>query len=172
MVAIVDVLRDAEVGGQLAVTGGANYANSANCGMLDIAAALEWVRDNIANFGGDPGNVMIFGQSGGGGKVNTLMAMPAAKGLFHKGAVQSGSLMNAAMKEDSAKLGAAVLQQLGLSVAQIDQIHEVPVDKLISAGAAAVRSLAPPFQPGGTFRLPRIGWQPTQDGTNLPVRAL
>jgi para-nitrobenzyl esterase len=152
----------------LSEAGGANYANSANCGMLDIVAALEWVRDNIANFGGDPGNVMIFGQSGGGGKVNTLMAMPAAKGLFHKGAVQSGSLMNAAMKEDSAKLGAAVLQQLELTAAQIDQIHEVPVDKLISAGAAAVRSLAPPFQPGGTFRLPRIGWQPTQDGTNLP----
>ena len=121
--------------------------NSANCGMLDIVAALEWVRDNIANFGGDPGNVTIFGQSGGGGKVNTLMAMPAAKGLFHKGAVQSGSLMNAAMKEDSAKLGAAVLQQLGFSAVQIDQIHEVPVDKLISAGAAAVRSLAPRSSP-------------------------
>jgi para-nitrobenzyl esterase len=152
----------------LSEAGGPNYVNSANCGMLDIVAALEWVRDNIANFGGDPGNVTIFGQSGGGGKVNTLMAMPAAKGLFHKGAVQSGSLMNAAMKEDSAKLGAAVLQQLGFSAVQIDQIHEVPVDKLISAGAAAVRSLAPPFQPGGAFRLPRIGWQPTQDGTNLP----
>ncbi len=152
----------------LSEIGGPNYANSANVGMLDIVAALEWVRDNIANFGGDPSNVMIFGQSGGGGKVNTLMAMPSAKGLFHKAAVQSGSLLNAATKEDSAKLGSAVMQQLNLNAAQIDQIHDVPVEKLIAAGIAAVRSLAPPFQPGGAFRLPRIGWQPTVDGTVLP----
>ena len=147
---------------------GAAYKDSANLGMLDIIAALEWVRDNIANFGGDPASVMIFGQSGGGGKVNTLMAMPAAKGLFHRAAVQSGSLMNAAKPEDSGKLGAAVVQQLGLSATQIDQIHDVPVDKLISAGIAAVRSFAQPFSPGRTFSLPRIGWQPTADGTNLP----
>lgn len=122
----------------LTQVGGANYANSANAGMLDIVAALEWVRDNIANFGGDPGNVMIFGQSGGGGKVNALMAMPAAKGLFHKAAVESGSLLNAAKPEDSAKLGAAVLQQLGISASQVDQIENVPVDRLIGAGRAAV----------------------------------
>ena len=152
----------------LSEAGGANYANSANLGMLDIVAALEWVRDNISNFGGDPGNVMIFGQSGGGGKVSTLMAMPAAKGLFHKAAVQSGSLLNAANLEDSRKLGAAVLQQLNLGSAQIDQIHEVPVDKLIAAGIAAVRNLAQPFQPGRAFTLPRIGWQPTVDGRDLP----
>ncbi len=152
----------------LSQAGGANYANSANVGMLDIVAALEWVRNNIANFGGDPGNVMIFGQSGGGGKVNALMAMPAAKGLFHKAAVESGSLMNAAKPEDSAKLGAAVLQQLGLGASQIDQIQTVPVDRLIGAGRAAVASLATPFQPGRAFTLPRIGWQPSVDGTNLP----
>jgi len=154
----------------LAEAGGAAYADSANAGMLDIVAALEWVRDNIANFGGDPGNVMIFGQSGGGGKVNTLMAMPAAKGLFHRAAVESGSLLNASTAEDSAKLGAAVLQQLGLSASQIDQIQDVPVERLVQAGIAAVKSLAPPFRPGGAFRLPRIGWQPTVDGTNLPTQ--
>jgi para-nitrobenzyl esterase len=154
----------------LSQVGGPNYAHSANCGMLDIVAALEWVRDNIANFGGDPGNVMIFGQSGGGGKVNTLMAMPAAKGLFHRAAVQSGSLMNAAKPDDAGKLGAAVLQQLNLSAGQIDQIHDVPVDKLIAAGHAAVASLAQPFAPGRTFTLPRIGWQPTQDGSDLPIQ--
>ena len=154
----------------LAEIGGAAYADSANAGMLDIVAALEWVRDNIANFGGDPGNVMIFGQSGGGGKVNTLMAMPAAKGLFHRAAVESGSLLNASTADDSAKLGAAVMQQLGLSASQIDQIHDVPVEKLIQAGIAAVKSLAPPFRPGGAFRLPRIGWQPTVDGSNLPTQ--
>jgi para-nitrobenzyl esterase len=138
--------------------------------MLDIVAALEWVRDNIANFGGDPGNVTIFGQSGGGGKVNTLMAMPAARGLFHRAAVQSGSLLNASTPDDSGKLGAAVMQQLGLSTSQSDQIYDVPVERLIQAGIAAVKSLAPPFQPVGAFRLPRIGWQPTVDGTNLPTQ--
>ncbi|HXX18873.1 MAG TPA: carboxylesterase/lipase family protein [Candidatus Acidoferrum sp.] len=152
----------------LAEIGGAKYSDSANLGMLDIVAALEWVRDNIANFGGDPGNVLIFGQSGGGGKVNTLMAMPAAKGLFHRAAVQSGSLLNASTAEDSAKLGAAVVQQLGLSASQIDKIQEVPVEQLVQAGIAAVRSLSPPFQPGGAFRLPRIGWQPAVDAKNLP----
>jgi len=152
----------------LSQVGGEKYKDSANLGMLDIVAALEWVRGNIANFGGDPGNVMIFGQSGGGGKVNTLMAMPAAKGLFHKAAVQSGSLLNASNPEDSAKLGAAVLQRLNLSASQIDQIHDVPVDKLVAAGIAAVKSLAQPFQPGRSFSLPRIGWQPAVDGTNLP----
>ena len=70
---------------------GAKYEASANAGMLDLVVALEWVRDNITNFGGDPGNVMIFGQSGGGSKVSTLMAMPSARGLFHKAAIQSGS---------------------------------------------------------------------------------
>lgn len=154
----------------LAEIGGSRFADSANVGMLDIVAALEWVRDNIANFGGDPGNVMIFGQSGGGGKVNTLMAMPSAKGLFHRAAVQSGSLLNASTPEDSAKLGAAVLQQLGISASQIDQIYDVPVERLIGAGIAAVKSLAPPFRPGGAFRLPRIGWQPTVDGIDLPTQ--
>jgi para-nitrobenzyl esterase len=154
----------------LAEVGGAKYADSANAGMLDIVAALEWVRDNIANFGGDPGNVMIFGQSGGGGKVNTLMAMPAAKGLFHRAAVQSGSLLNASTPADSGKLGTAVLQQLGLTASQIDQIDDVPVDRLVQAGMAAVKSLTPPPSPSGGFRLPRIGWQPTVDGTNLPTQ--
>src|SRR6204780_5604588 len=75
----------------LADVGGAKYANASNVGMMDVVAALEWVRDNIANFGGDPGNVTIFGQSGGAGKVSTLLAMPGAKGLFHRAIVQSGA---------------------------------------------------------------------------------
>jgi para-nitrobenzyl esterase len=74
----------------LSSVGGAKFAGSGNVGMLDIVAALEWVRDNIANFGGDPGNVTVFGESGGGGKVSTLMAMPAANGLFHRAIAQSG----------------------------------------------------------------------------------
>jgi hypothetical protein len=123
---------------------GSQCAESANVGMLDLVAALEWVRDNIANFGGDPSNVLIFGQSGGGGKVETLMTMPAAKGLFHKGVVESGSLLMANNQEESAKLAAAVVAELGLSKASIAKIHDVPVQRLIDAGIVAVRKLSPP----------------------------
>ena len=80
----------------MAAIGGEKYARSVNVGMLDIVAALHWVRDNVGRFGGDPANVTIFGQSGGGAKVSTLMAMPAAKGLFHKAIVQSGSQLRLA----------------------------------------------------------------------------
>ena len=87
---------------------GERYASSANVGNLDIVAALEWVRDNITGFGGDPGNVTIFGQSGGGSKVSTLMAMPSAAGLLHRGIVQSGSSLRQATPDRSRKLAAAV----------------------------------------------------------------
>ena len=83
---------------------GDKYASSANVGMLDIVAALEWVRDNIAAFGGDPGMVTIFGQSGGGGKVSALMGMPAAKGLFHRAIVESGSMLKMGTQERSRQL--------------------------------------------------------------------
>jgi para-nitrobenzyl esterase len=75
----------------LAELGGADFAQSGNVGALDMLASLQWVRDNIERFGGDPGNVTIFGQSGGGGKVSTLLAMPAARGLFHRAIVMSGA---------------------------------------------------------------------------------
>ena len=84
---------------------GDEYAESSNAGMLDIVRALEWVRDNIGNFGGDPGNVTIFGQSGGGGKVCTLMAMPSAQGLFHKAIVESGAMMSVGTEESSQSAG-------------------------------------------------------------------
>src|SRR5580693_1037942 len=100
---------------------GEEYASSANVGMLDLVAGLEWVRDNISNLGGDPGNVMIFGQSGGGSKVSTLMAMPAAKGLFHKGAIESGSSLRQSTPEYSEKLAAATLELLGLSPSQVSK---------------------------------------------------
>src|SRR5712691_740331 len=102
----------------LAEVGGSRFATASNAGMLDIVLALEWVRDNIANFGGDPGNVTIFGQSGGAGKVSTLMAMPAAKGLFHKAVIESGSALRQNTPEESAKLATAYLEELGLSSSQ------------------------------------------------------
>jgi para-nitrobenzyl esterase len=148
---------------------GAPYAESANAGMLDLVAALEWVRDNIANFGGDPGNVLIFGQSGGGCKVSTLMTMPAAKGLFHKAVVQSGSLTLATNPEMSAKLGASVVAELGLSKSEIAKIHDLPVSQLIDAGSHAMAKLSPPRKPGEPFRLPRVMWGPTIDGKTIPA---
>jgi para-nitrobenzyl esterase len=169
-VVVVSVNHRLGVLGYLNLAGfGSKYAASGNAGMLDLVAALEWVRDNIANFGGDPGNVIIFGQSGGGCKVTTLMTMPAAKGLFHKAVVQSGSLSLALKPDDSAQLGEAVVAALGLGKDQIDKIHEVAVEKLIDAGAQAMAKLAPPPPPGGPFRLPRIMWGPTIDGAILPA---
>jgi para-nitrobenzyl esterase len=148
---------------------GEKYEASANAGMLDIVAALEWVRDNIANFGGDPGNVMIFGQSGGGSKVSALMAMPAAKGLFHKAAVQSGSNVRATSAEYSAKVAAGLLQELGISDA--DKLSDIPYPQLYAAAEAARRKLAP-AQPGIGIRIAGIAdsmnFGATVDGKILP----
>ena len=106
--------------------GGDKYSASGNVGMLDIVAALEWIRDNISNFGGDPGNVTIMGQSGGGGKVCTLTAMPAAKGLFSKGVALSGTALTVGEKENSLKLASYILKEAGLNALQIDKLQELP----------------------------------------------
>jgi para-nitrobenzyl esterase len=115
---------------------GDKYKASANVGMIDIVAALEWVKANIANFGGDPNNVTIFGQSGGGGKVTTLMNAPSAKGLFHKAIVQSGVWADFQDPAITKRIGAAVLTELGLVPSKIDSIQKVPYDKLAAAEIA------------------------------------
>ena len=155
----------------LAELGGERYAASANVGQLDLVAALEWVRDNIAAFGGDPGNVTIFGQSGGGAKVSTLLAMPAARGLFHKAIVQSGSGLRMVRPETSARLAAAVVAELNLSRHHLDQLHQLPVAALVAAGQAAMRKMG--SGGGGGYRIfqrgaDRAGWGPTVDGKILP----
>jgi para-nitrobenzyl esterase len=111
---------------------GERYADSANVGMLDIVAALEWVRDNIAQFGGDPGNVTIFGQSGGGAKVNFLMAMPSARGLFHKAIAQSATPLTTGRRslEFSRKHTAAIFDELGLARSDVQALHGVPPEDL------------------------------------------
>ena len=144
---------------------GSQYADSANVGMLDIVAALEWVRDNIAGFGGDPGRVMIFGQSGGGGKVSTLMAMPSAKGLFHRAVVESGSTLRVGEEEVSRSTAAALLKELGLDKSSVEKLHDIPIDVL---EAAAVKILRPPRLTGVVnFRSmsERPGWYPVMDGS-------
>ena len=138
---------------------GARYSSSMNVGVLDLVAALEWVRDNIASFGGDPDNVLLFGQSGGGAKVSTLLSMPVAKGLFHRAVVQSGSTLRLGDPERCAKLAAAVLAELELSKATIDKIHSVPYGQLLQAEAAALKKLEPDSGRRGGF-----GFGPVVDG--------
>jgi para-nitrobenzyl esterase len=145
---------------------GSKFAASGNVGMLDCIAALEWVRDNIANFGGDPGNVTIMGQSGGGAKVCVLTAMPAAKGLFHKAVALSGSSLKAVEKDNAEKLAGYVLKEAGLTYNEMDKLQQMPWKQYYEF---AMRGLAkyreemkmPAFGGGG-------GFAPVVDGTHLP----
>ena len=149
----------------LAGVGGERFAASGNVGMLDIVAALEWVRDNIANFGGDPGNVTIMGQSGGGAKVCTLTAMPSAKGLFHKAVVLSGASRRSGDKAFSEKLGAAVLKESGLSPTELDKLQAMPWKDFYAIATRAQQQLARVAGPGGGMMR---GFSPVVDGNILP----
>src|SRR6266849_4893390 len=146
---------------------GEQYASAANVGMLDIVAVLEWVRDNIATFGGDPGNVTIFGQSGGGGKVLALMAMPAAKGLFHRAIVQSGPFLKALSPDYSGQLAELVIAELGLSKSQVSELQTISVDRLSGAATEAMKKM---LRPKPSFRRTygEYDWGPTVDGLILP----
>lgn len=148
---------------------GEKYAESGNVGLLDLVAALQWVNKNIASFGGDAQNVTIFGQSGGGGKVSTLLATPSAKGLFHKAIVQSGSMLRTMEQKYSRRIGSAVMEELGLNPSRIDELQKVPYDKLLAAGEKAVaRMRAAADKEGVTSFI--FGWAPTVDGDVLPVQ--
>ena len=114
----------------LGALGSEKYADSGNVGMRDIVLALEWVRDNIASFGGDPGNVTIFGQSGGGGKVGTLLAMPAAKELFHRAIAESGAAVTGVSREAATQSAEVFISKLGLKPADLDQLQKLPADQL------------------------------------------
>ncbi|HZU71919.1 MAG TPA: carboxylesterase/lipase family protein [Acidimicrobiales bacterium] len=130
---------------------GERFADSGNAGVLDLVLALRWVRDNIAEFGGDPENVTIFGESGGGGKVSVLMAMDAATGLFHRAVVQSGPWLRAVPAEDAAASAAKVLAELGLGVGDVDEVLRLPVEQILKASRAA----------------PGAGSGPVLDGRNI-----
>jgi para-nitrobenzyl esterase len=137
---------------------GGKYAESVNLGMQDLVAALTWVRDNIERFGGDPGRVTIDGQSGGGGKVSTLMAMPSAAGLFHGAIVQSGSTLTVGRSETSRAYGLAFARALGVTTANADKLNDFTYDELVAASRKASETLG---QPGG---MGRGGIGPTVDG--------
>jgi len=150
----------------LAGVGGESFAGSGNVGMLDIVAALEWVRDNIASFGGDPANVTIMGQSGGGAKVCTLTAMPSAKGLFHKAVVLSGSTVRSGDKEYAEKLGRYVMNEAGLTTAEIGKLQEMPWKQYYDIATKAQHKLA--AEMAGAARGLRFGFSPSVDGKILP----
>jgi para-nitrobenzyl esterase len=153
----------------LAGVGDEKFAASGNVGMLDIVAALEWVRDNIARFGGDPGNVTIMGQSGGGAKVTTLTAMPSAKGLFHKAVILSGAGTKSGEKEYSEKLGAYVLQEAGLKPTEIAKLQEMPWKDYLAVAAKAQQKLTAELaKTGGGAPGMRRGFSPVVDGVVLP----
>jgi para-nitrobenzyl esterase len=137
---------------------GSPFQDAANVGQLDLVAALQWVRDNISAFGGDPSRVMIFGQSGGGAKVSTLLAMPCASGLFHRAAIESGAALRAADRDEGAKRAHALLKELGISPANARDLQKVPLDKVI---AASDKQLTAPVA--------RMGFRPVVDGKVLPA---
>lgn len=150
----------------LSQIGGADYAHSGNAGVLDLVAALEWVRDNIGSFGGDPGNVTIFGESGGGGKVSALSAMPAARGLFHRAAIQSGAAIRFSTRERAAALAEAALKDLGIARANLAALHEMPTERLIAAIVPAKQAVGRPPLP----LLDRYDFGPVVDGADVPVQ--
>ena len=148
---------------------GEKYKSSGNVGMLDIVAALEWVHDNIENFGGDPNNVTVFGQSGGGAKVLTLTAMPAAKGLFHKAIVQSGAIeamgMTLPTQKNSRRVAEVILEKLNLSPEDVDKLQTIPYEKFVKVANSSYNQVAKEF--GDEMYQGDLGWTPIIDGVNI-----
>ena len=140
--------------------GGAELAQSGDVGMLDIVHALRWVRDNIAEFGGDPNLVTVFGQSGGGRKVATLLAMPSAKGLFHRAIIESGATLALVEREQAARVARELATTLGLQKPQLRDLQAVPLDRLMSAYFTTVRRMSVDQM--------TMGFSPTVDGTAVP----
>ena len=149
---------------QLSKDWGPEYASSGQAGMLDIVLSLEWVRDNIARFGGNPGNVTIFGESGGGRKVAMLMAMPSAKGLFHKAIIQSGAGLDAPSSAEAIGKGRELLKKLKIAEGDVDALARVDAKAIFDAQPPASTAASPP----GQLLMPMGGFIPCVDGTVLP----
>jgi len=143
------------------------FADSANCGLLDLVAVLEWVREHIATFGGDPNNVTIFGQSGGGGKVIALMAMPAAKGLFHRAIVQSGPFLRMLTPDYSNEVAEKIFGELNVQKTNLHDLQTIEPRRLSQAAAKVMQNM-PKNQPSLRDGFGTTGWGPTVDGRILP----
>jgi para-nitrobenzyl esterase len=141
--------------------GGEKYAASGFVGMLDLVAGLQWVHDNIAQFGGDPGNVMVFGESGGGLKTSTLLGMPNARGLFHRAAIESGALVRSNTRDRADEAARSVLTELGISGDRVDDLQTMPIERILAAAAAAAQRRA-----GGSAA---TQFSPFVDGKILPA---
>jgi para-nitrobenzyl esterase len=163
--------------------GGSEYATSGNQGMLDIVAALRWVRENIATFGGDPGNVLVFGESGGGSKTSTLMAMPAAHGSFHRAGIQSGAMLRGIPRDVATETARRLLAGLGLGSHQLSRLADVPAENLIAIQLAGNEHQGPLSLPTRGYSASHPGlppgiaarrakhpgdWGPVVDGAVLP----
>ncbi len=144
--------------------GGPQWAHSGNAGMLDIIAALRWVQSDIAGFGGDPGKVTIFGELGGGGKVSVLLAMPPARGLFHRAVIQSGAAIRVSTGERANALAEAVLTELGIGRDQCQRLQSLPPAQVLAAIAPAARAVGRSRWP----LLDRYDFGPVVDGVDLP----
>ena len=145
---------------------GEKYKYSGNVGIMDLVAALEWVKNNISNFGGDPSNVLIFGQSGGGGKVSTLLGTPSAKGLFQKAIIQSGGARLTDQKT-SRRVAEYTLIYAGLEKSQVDELQKIPYDELADASSKAMKKVGEESGVRGRFGFGMM-WGPTGDGDYIP----
>jgi para-nitrobenzyl esterase len=147
--------------------------------MLDIVAALEWVRDNIARFGGDPNLVTIFGQSGGGRKVATLMAMPGAQGLYHRAIIESGAVLRLTPPEQAIHATELLLAELGLKPGQARELQNVPMERLLAANTEVLKKI-PLSEPGGVANSPMVDgkaipshpWDPAAPGLSAKIPLL
>jgi para-nitrobenzyl esterase len=152
--------------------GGSEYAESGNLGMLDLIAALRWVHETIAAFDGDPGNVTIFGQSGGGAKVSTLLAMPQTRGLFHKAIVQSGSHLEGLAPDEATKHALTFLAAVDVKPTELQRLARLPLDKLM-VGLKTVME-APGSKPNYSpvvdgVVLPKGPWQPDAPAVSAAI---
>ena len=145
----------------LAEFSGPDFAQSGDVGMLDIVHALKWVRQNIEHFGGDPNTVTIFGQSGGGRKVGTLLAMPSAKGLFHRAIIESGPTISLVEQNQATRVAGELLAKLGLNTSQVRELQNLPVERIMSAYFAVTRSM--------NVDQMTMGFSPTVDGKAVPT---
>jgi para-nitrobenzyl esterase len=139
---------------------GGEFAQSGDAGMLDIVQSLKWVRENIAQFGGDPNNVTVFGQSGGGRKVATLLTMPSAKGLFHRAIIESGATMKLVERDQAIRVAGELLEQLGLNRSRVRELQNLPLEKIMTAYFAVVRRM--------NVDQMTMGFSPTVDGKAVP----
>jgi para-nitrobenzyl esterase len=145
----------------LATLGGVDFEQSGDVGMLDIVAALKWVRENIEQFGGDPNTVMIFGQSGGGRKVGTLLAMPSAKGLFHRACIESGATITLVEREQATRVAERLVSKLQLGRNEVREMQKMPLAKIMAAYFDVVKDMGPADQM-------TEGFSPTVNGTTVP----